>query len=113
MIKKILESKLDWPNQLKFALFACRSSQNRNTGYSPFEIIYGRQVRGPSEFLKEEWESPNKKVMNVCDWVEKLRKRLEIVREVVNERGKDEKVKMKNMYDKMARKESWLKGKLF
>ena len=67
IIKKNLESKLDRPNQLKFALFACRSAQNRNTAYSPFEIVYGKQVRGPLKLLKEEWESPNKKVMNVCD----------------------------------------------
>ena len=108
MIKKNLESKLDWPNQLKFALFACRSAQNRNTGYSLFEIVYGRQVRGPLELLKEEWESPKKKVMNVCDWVDRLRKRLEIVHEVVNEREKDAKVKMKSMYDKRATHSTWL-----
>ena len=66
MIKKYLENKLDWPNQLKFALFASRSAQNRNTGYSRFEIVYGRLVRGPLELLKEEWESPNKKVVSVC-----------------------------------------------
>ena len=48
-------------NQLKFALFACRSARNRNTAYSPFEIVYGKQVRGPLKLLKD------KKVMNVCD----------------------------------------------
>ena len=62
--------------------------------------------------LKEEWESPKKKVMNVCDWVDRLRKRLEIVREVVNEREKDAKVKMKSMYDKRAEERELIEGQI-
>ena len=40
------------------------------------QSVCGKQVRGPLKLLKEEWESPNKKVMNVCVcvWVESCKK---------------------------------------
>ena len=41
-----------------------------------------------------------------------LRKRLQIVHEVVNEKGKGEKVKMKNMYDKRAKERELVEGQM-
>ena len=33
-----------------------RSSQ-ASTGFSPFELLYGRSVRGPLSVLKESWQA--------------------------------------------------------
>ena len=37
-------------------LFAYRESPHETTGYSPFELLYGRQVTGPLQQKKENWE---------------------------------------------------------
>ena len=40
---------------LKYVLFSYRSMPHSSTGFSPFELIYGRPVRGPLDVLKEGW----------------------------------------------------------
>ena len=47
MLKKSLEHKFDWDRQIKYAVFACRSAPNRDSGFSPFDLVFGKNVRGP------------------------------------------------------------------
>jgi hypothetical protein len=42
----------DWDEMLPYALFAYRERPHEETGYSPFELLYGWPVRGPTEILK-------------------------------------------------------------
>ena len=44
-----------WDKQLKYMLFAYRDTPHCVTGFSPFSLMYGRDVRGPLEFLKNSW----------------------------------------------------------
>jgi hypothetical protein len=37
---------------LPYALFAYRETPHEETGFSPFELLYGWPVRGPTEILK-------------------------------------------------------------
>ncbi|XP_068211718.1 uncharacterized protein [Palaemon carinicauda] len=56
ILKKICELKHNqWHRFLPSALFAMREIPSDTTGFSPFEILYGRQVRGPLTILKELW----------------------------------------------------------
>ncbi|XP_068245849.1 uncharacterized protein [Palaemon carinicauda] len=56
ILKKICELKHNqWHRFLPAALFAMREIPSDTTGFSPFEILYGRQVRGPLTILKELW----------------------------------------------------------
>ena len=52
MIKKTELDHRDWDKCLKYLLFAYRSTPHSVTGFSPFELIYGRDVRGPLELLR-------------------------------------------------------------
>ena len=36
-------------------MIAYREVPQELTSFSPFELIYGRDVRGPLDFLHEEW----------------------------------------------------------
>ena len=38
----------DWDNLIPYLLFAYREVPQSSTGFSPFELLYGRQVQGPS-----------------------------------------------------------------
>ena len=43
MLRKTATEGKDWDD----LLFACREVPQASTGFSPFELLYGRQIRGP------------------------------------------------------------------
>ena len=112
MIKKSIVNKLDWDKQLKLALFAYRCAPHSNTGFLPFEIIFGRNVRGPIEILKDSWENVEKEKFNVCVYVEELQKRLQKIRDTVLERERQVKDRMKTSYDAKTKPREFQEGSM-
>lgn len=54
MLKKVLlKEKRSWDKLLPLVMFAYREVPQESTGFSPFEPIYGRDVRGPLDILRE------------------------------------------------------------
>ena len=49
------EQPRQWPRYINAVLFAYREVPQESTGFSPFELLYGRTVRGPIQILKELW----------------------------------------------------------
>mgnify|MGYP003690368107 CR=1 FL=1 len=45
----------DWDKYFNALLFAYREVPHESLGFSPFELLYGRPVRGPMMILKELW----------------------------------------------------------
>ena len=45
----------DWDKYLPALLFAIREVPQESLGFSPFELLYGRSVRGPMAILRELW----------------------------------------------------------
>ena len=72
-----LESPDDWDKGIPLILFATRDAPNEATRYSPLELVYGHEVRGPLKFVKEillcegETHAPN-----LLDFVSSFRERL-------------------------------------
>ena len=53
----------DWDEALPFLLFAYREVPIATYGYSPFELVYGRHVRGPLNTVFDNWwEDEGRKV---------------------------------------------------
>ena len=69
----------DWDKYLNAVLFAYREVPQESLGFSPFELVYGRSVRGPMSILKElctkEMQDPD--VKSTYQYVIDLRERLE------------------------------------
>ena len=57
MLKRVLlkERPNDWDKYLPELLFAVREIPQESLGFSPFELLYGRNVRGPMQILRELW----------------------------------------------------------
>ena len=56
MLKKYcLEHQGDWDEKTDFLLFAMRESPQDSLRFSSFELLYGRQIRGPLKLLKDQW----------------------------------------------------------
>ena len=56
-LKKLCEDKpKEWHRYLIPTLFALRELPSDRSGFSAFELLYGRQVRGPLRVLRDLWE---------------------------------------------------------
>ncbi|KAL8605690.1 hypothetical protein ACOMHN_064775 [Nucella lapillus] len=76
MIKKMIkDDPKQWHRHVAPLLFACRELPNVSTGFSPFELLFGRRPRGPVDFLADAWlESENvEEAKNVMTYVHELR----------------------------------------
>ena len=100
MLTKASSVGLDWVGQVPFALFALRSAPNRDTLFSPFQLVYGHQVRTPLDILHQGWAEVSFKELNASEWSEWLTDRLEVWHDVMRERGKDASGKRKSYFDK-------------
>ena len=45
----------DWDEGIHLLLFAAREAVQKSLGFSPFELVFRREVRGPLRLLKECW----------------------------------------------------------
>ena len=99
----------DWDKGIPFVLFATRDSPNESTGFSPFELVYGHEVRGPLKLIKERFMSQDDDV-NLLDYVSKFRERLSKACEVAKEHLKVSQGKMKAHADKNAKERSFKPG---
>ena len=76
--KTAQEDGKDWDKLLPYLLFAYREVPQSSTGFSPFELLYGWDVRGPLDVVKEHWESdPQTREQSVVSHVLLMRERLE------------------------------------
>lgn len=83
-LKKMLrrmsaERPRDWDPFLPALLFAYREAPQESLGFPPFELLYGRTVRGPMDILKDLWtgEIGEEEVKSTYQYVTDLKERLE------------------------------------
>ena len=100
MLTKASSVGLDWVGQVPFALFALRSTPNRDTHFSPFQLVYGHQVRTPLDILHQGWAEVSFKELDTSEWSDWLTDRLELWHDVLRERGKYASRKRKCAFDK-------------
>lgn len=93
----------DWEKLLPLALFASRDTPHTSTGLSPFEVMFGKNVRGPTTILKELWKAPRRIGALVLCYLEDLRRRTEKTAEVTAEIENKAKKDSKTYYDLRAR----------
>ena len=55
MLKKVCDDHpKEWHSYLPLVLFAYREVKQDSTGFSPFELVYGRTPRGPADIFKDQ-----------------------------------------------------------
>lgn len=80
MLKKLCEEQpRQWNRYISALLFAYTDVTQDSTGYSPFQLLYGRQVRRPLTILKELWtkEIRDEEVKTTYQYVVDVRQKLE------------------------------------
>ena len=100
MLKKFVgECVQSWDKYLPYLLFAYREVPTESTGYSPFELLYGRAIRGPLAVIKETWLEKRPNTSNLTSYVLEMRKRLTTMQEVVQKNLSQAQSKQKRSYD--------------
>ena len=99
------ERPKEWDRYLPAVLFAYRSSIQDSVGFSPFELLFGRKVRGPMEILKAYWakEEQDEDAKTVYRYVVDLKSRLEDTCKLAHEELLKAQEIQKKMYDRTAR----------
>ena len=113
MIRKFcLDTQADWDEGIPMLLFAVRDSKQESLGFSPFEMLFGREVRGPLRVLRETWCSvnPSVKLQTVSQYVQKLKETLAKVHDIARSNLKSSQATMKSYYDKKSKVRSFSVG---
>lgn len=79
MLKRLMSDKpKDWDRYMTGALFAYREIPQSATGFAPFELLYGRIPRGPTQLLYEAWsgQTDNNALQTVNEYVVNLKQSL-------------------------------------
>ena len=113
MLKKLCaEQPRQWHRFINALLFAYREVPQESTGFSPFELLYGRTARGPMHILKELWtenvDVPETKTS--YQYVFELREKLEATLELAKAELEKAKNKGKHHYDCKAKPRKFRTG---
>ena len=100
--KAATEEGKDWDKLVPYLLFAYREVPQASTGFFPFELLYGRDVRGPLDILRESWESSQKSNESIISYVLSTRDKLLKMSELVQENLSKAQSRQKSWYDKNA-----------
>lgn len=86
MLKKVIEREgRNWDQLLPHLMFPVRKVPQASTGYSPFELLYGRRPRGLLDLAKKVWEEQPTPLFSVVEHVEEMRERMMAIWPVVRE----------------------------
>ena len=105
-----------WDECLPWILFAYREIPVQSLGFSPFELLFGRNVEGLLSLLKSAWLSNqvllDKAKPNVIKFMLDLRDKLATCQELAMEHAKESQSKAKVWYDRQARQRTFEIGQL-
>ena len=95
------KSSDDWDACIPYLMWAYRGTVHASTGYSPFELMYGRRMRDGLDVLADIWnEEKDTDPIAVIEYLRKLRERMQQAREIVNDTETKAKASHKKFYDR-------------
>ncbi|XP_040079039.2 uncharacterized protein LOC120850576 [Ixodes scapularis] len=108
------ERPKDWDRYLPALLFAYREVPQASLRFSPFELLYGRRVRGPLAILKELWsnEALKEDMKTTYGYILELREKLEETCKLAHVRLHEAREKYKKYYDRKSCNRNMKQGDL-
>jgi len=113
MLKRMCsERPKDWDRYIGPILFAYREVRQESLGFSPFELLYGRDVRGPMRILRELWtrEVVDPEVRSTYQYVLDLKDRLEETCQLAHEELRKAQLKQHKYFNNKAKARHFKEG---
>ena len=110
MLRRMAQDGKDWDKLVPFVLFAYREVPQASTGFSPFELMFRRIVRGPLDVLKDTWEAGKSANESVVSYVENMREKLAAMTDLVQKNVSQAKHRQKIWYDRHAQERELVAG---
>ena len=103
MLRKVMElDGRNWDQLLPFLMFSIREVPQASTGFSPFELLYGRRPRGLLDLAKEAWEHQPSPHRTMVEHVEGLRDRMATLWPLVREHMAEAQTAQARVYNRGA-----------
>ena len=99
-----------WDEWLPYVLFAARDTPHSATGFTPFELLFGREVRGPSAALHQAWTAKKTLPASVVSYMMETQERLQTMTDTAKKREQETRKKTKSYYDRTAREDPLEEG---
>ena len=109
LTKCCMNSTKHWDQVVPLLLFCTRDTVQESTGFSPFQLIFGHNVRGPLTILKEGCLQEVEKG-SMLEQVEIFREKLRECRELARANLSKSQLKMKERYDQTSEVRTFEKG---
>lgn len=111
MLRKTLQTeRRSWDKLIPLVLFAYRDVPQETTGFSPFEMVYSRDPRGPLDVLHSAWIPQQEETDDIAKYVLRVRERMEAAQEAVTASVERAQQKQKTWYDRTARERQYQVG---
>ncbi|GFW43762.1 retrovirus-related Pol polyprotein from transposon 297 [Trichonephila clavipes] len=107
-----VESGEDWEGVLPLALFSLRTVAHESTGFSPTELVMGKNLRTPQTLVYEEWMEEGNTSQSVVEYILQLNNRLKRCQDIAITRMKECQLKRKTWYDRDAVERKFVEGDL-
>ncbi|XP_070191283.1 uncharacterized protein [Littorina saxatilis] len=114
MLKKLaIDQPREWDTFIPALLFAYREAPQESMGFSPFELLYGRSVKGPMQVLRQTWteEEISGEQKTTAEYVVNLRNRIEETCNVARENLKKAASKQAHFFNKKTKPRTLEVGK--
>uniref|UniRef100_A0A8C5Q151 ribonuclease H n=1 Tax=Leptobrachium leishanense TaxID=445787 RepID=A0A8C5Q151_9ANUR len=104
MLKKVVDKDgKNWDYLLPYLMFAIREVPQSSTGYSPFELLYGRHPRGLLDIAKETWEGEKTPHKSIIEHISQMQDRITVVMPIVKEHLAQSQAAQQRIYNRDAR----------
>src|SRR5215469_8968654 len=112
LVKLCAEQPRQWHRFIAPLLFAYREVPQESTGFAPFELLYGKTVRGPMQIVKELWtkEATEGEIRNSYSYVLELRENIEKTLELATENLGKAQARHKRYYDRRTKERKFKVG---
>ena len=111
MLKKTAtEGGKNWDKMIPYLLFAYWEVPQASTRFSPFELLYCRDVRGPLDVLWETWEAGKQNDDNVISYILSMREKLDDMSDLVKQNLLKEQSRQKSWYERNAQLREFKEG---
>jgi transposase InsO family protein len=104
------DTEKSWDEGIHLLLFAARDSVQESLGFTPFELVFGHNVRGPLKLLKEKLLVDDDSSLNLFQYVSDFRTKLTKACDLARKNLKSAQKCMKEKYDKTTVKRSFQTG---